>query len=257
MQNNVGQNWILLRGLTREAAHWGDFILQLQIAFPKSRIHTLDLPGTGVYYQQTSPNSVAAITRQVRQQAYDNGWLDTKISLLSMSLGGMVAWEWMLQYPNDINAGILINISLAGLSPFYQRMRWQCYLKLVQIIFQRDVYPRELGIIKLISNNVSHYEKISREWAHIQVQRPVSSKNALNQIIAAANYRPKPDKPILPILLLSSVGDGLVAPACSSAISERWSIPLMTHPWAGHDLCIDDSSWVIEQLQQWLVEFQD
>jgi hypothetical protein len=39
--NNVGQNWLLLRGLARESGHWGDFVTQLQVAFPKAIINTL------------------------------------------------------------------------------------------------------------------------------------------------------------------------------------------------------------------------
>ena len=55
--NNVGQNWLLLRGLARESGHWGDFVNQLQVAFPKATINTLDLAGTGQFHHQKSPKS--------------------------------------------------------------------------------------------------------------------------------------------------------------------------------------------------------
>ncbi len=250
----MSNNWLLLRGLTRESGHWGEFLPQLQQAFPQAQIHCLDLPGSGVDYQQTSPDSIPEITTQIRQQALEKGWLKQKITLLTLSLGGMVAWEWLQQYPGDISAAALMNSSLAVVNPFYQRLRWQCYWKLAQIVCQPDCYKRELAIVKLVSNLESQHEKIAADWEKIQQLRPVSRQNALRQIMAAANYIPKLDKPKVPIMLLNGLGDRLVSPSCSENISQRWSIPLSSHPWAGHDLCIDDADWVIKELQQWQVK---
>jgi pimeloyl-ACP methyl ester carboxylesterase len=248
----MGNNWLLLRGLTRESGHWGDFLPQLRHACPQVRIQCLDLPGCGVLYQQTSPTTVAEITRFVRRQAFKSGHLQQKVTLLSLSLGGMVAWEWMQQFPDDIQSAVLMNSSLASVSPFYQRMRWQCYRQLLTIVCQHDRESRETAIVKLVSNLESAYKKVAAEWGKIQRLRPVSHNNALRQIIAAANYRPKPEKPRCPVLLLNSLGDRLVSPLCSEAISHRYGLALISHPWAGHDLCVDDPQWVIAQLQRWL-----
>jgi pimeloyl-[acyl-carrier protein] methyl ester esterase len=250
--NNLGQNWILLRGLTREAAHWGSFETHLQQAFPDAQIHALDLPGTGIYYQQPSPDSIPEITRQIRQQAHENGWLQAKATLLSLSLGGMISWEWLQRYPAEINGAILINTSLATLNPFYHRLRWQNYFKLIQIAMQKEIYRRELAILKLVSNLEENYKTTAREWEQIQTHRPVSLQNAKRQTLAAANYRPALQQPIAPVLLLNSLGDRLVAPCCSTTISKRWSLPLVTHLWAGHDICIDDGAWVINRLLEWV-----
>jgi pimeloyl-ACP methyl ester carboxylesterase len=252
MKNKAGQNWILLRGLIRESGHWGSFLPQLQQAFPQAQIHTLDLPGSGIYYQDLSPDSISGIAQQVRLQAQKNGWLEQKITLLTLSLGGMVAWEWLQQYPDEIEAAILMNSSLATLNPFYHRLRWQCYLKLAQIVLQPDCYKRELAIVKLVSNLEERNEEEAIEWAKIQILHPVSKQNAFRQIIAAARYTPNLNKPIPPVLLLNGSGDRLVSPFCSESISKRWAIPVISHPWAGHDLCIDDAKWIIAQLQQWL-----
>lgn len=252
----MGSNWLLLRGLTREAGHWGDFLPLLQQAFPNAQIHCLDLAGSGEFYQQASPKTIGQITAQVRQHAQQRGWLTAKITLLTLSLGGMVAWDWMQQYPDDINGAVLMNSSLASVNPFYQRLRWQSYKQLAHVIHQPDDYKREVAIVKLVSNLASQHEKVAAQWGEIQHLRPVSRQNALRQIIAAARYKPSLAKPLPPVLLLNGLGDRLVSPACSAAISKRWSMPLMTHPWAGHDLCIDDANWVIAQLQQWLAAEQ-
>lgn len=245
----MARDWLLLRGLTRESAHWGDFVAKLQTAFPDSNIHCLDLLGSGEFYQQPSPCSIDEITKQLRLHALNKRWLNKKIRLLSISLGGMVAWQWMQTYPNDIQSAVLINSSLAGLNPFYQRLRWQCYGKLARIIAASDIEAQELAIIKLISNLDAKHESLALQWAEIQRLRPISKKNALRQLIAAARYHPILSKPIPPVLLLAGLGDKLVSPDCSKTISQQYDLPLITHPWAGHDLCIDDGDWVIEQLQ--------
>ena len=56
---SLRQNWLLIRGLARESGHWGDFLTQLQRAFPQAQIHCLDLPGCGINHRQSSPDSIS------------------------------------------------------------------------------------------------------------------------------------------------------------------------------------------------------
>lgn len=252
MASDTGNTWILLRGLTREAGHWGDFINRLQNEFPGSRFYPIDLPGTGVRYRETSPCAIPEITALIHEQAKDKGYLKDRVLLLAVSLGGMVAWDWLLRYPDEIAGLALINSSLAGISPFYRRLEWHSYGDLVQIASEKNPYRRELKIVQLISNYKEKHRIIGEEWASIQKSRPISGLNALRQLIAAARYRPGFAKPVSPVLLLNSLGDRLVSPCCSCLISKRLSLPLATHPWAGHDICIDDPEWVIRRLKLWL-----
>src|SRR5574341_206136 len=99
MDSVLGQNWLLLRGLSREAAHWGDFVPLLQSAFPSAHISTLDLPGTGCLYRHISPTDMQAIAENVRRQALTAGLLQRPATVLALSLGAMVTWEWLLKYP--------------------------------------------------------------------------------------------------------------------------------------------------------------
>ncbi|RYY52271.1 MAG: alpha/beta hydrolase, partial [Comamonadaceae bacterium] len=48
--------WVLLRGLTREAGHWGAFpdLLRAQLQ-SGTRVIALDLPGNGALHAQRSP----------------------------------------------------------------------------------------------------------------------------------------------------------------------------------------------------------
>lgn len=252
MHNVMGQNWLLLRGLSREARHWGEFLPLLQSRFPLAQIHTLDLPGTGQRYQETSPLSINEIAVSVRAQALERGLLAQPFTVLGLSLGGMVTWEWMLKYPEDICAAALINTSQASLSPFYHRLRWQSYSNFFKLITQPNRFKRELAVIKYVTNHRNQDEKTAQEWAKIQADRPVSFENSLRQILAAACYHPENGKPAVPVLILNSRGDRLVAPACSEAIANKWQLQLHTHPWAGHDLALDDGTWVADRLQSWL-----
>ena len=252
MNKALGQNWILLRGLARESGHWGDFVPLLQSAFPEAQITLLDLPGTGCFYQQTSPSSIKAITDSVRRHAFDQSLLQQPVTILALSLGAMVAWEWMRSFPEDICGAALMNTSFADVSPFYQRLRWQSYRDFLALAMTRNLHKRESGILQLTSNRRNQRKQITHAWEKIQIERPISLKNSFRQMIAAANYRPGDIKPRQPVLLLNGLGDRLVAPACSEAIHKKWQLELRRHLWAGHDLTLDDGAWVVLQLKDWL-----
>lgn len=252
MPREIGRNWLLLRGLSREAAHWGDFPPLLQAQFSEARIHTLDLPGTGKRYRETSPDTINAIMESVRQQALAEGLLSEPLVIIGLSLGGMVAWEWSLKHPRDICAAALINTSMASLSPFYQRLRWQSYPNLFKLLVQPTPYRKELTIIRCVANRRDRDREIALEWAGIQTERPVRLCNTARQLKAAARYRPGKSKPKVPLLLLSGRGDRLVAPACSDAIQTEWHLQFKSHPWAGHDLTLDDADWVVKHLKDWV-----
>jgi pimeloyl-[acyl-carrier protein] methyl ester esterase len=253
MNKHLGRNWILLRGLSRESAHWGDFVPLLQAAFPEARITALDLPGTGRYYREASPNTISQITHIVRAQARQAGLLQEPATVLGLSLGAMVAFEWMLTYPGDICGATLINTSFAGLSPFYRRLRWQSLGRLSSLVLKRNLHERESAILALVSNR-NRDEQIIRAWEKIQQERPVSFQNRWRQIRAAARYRPCDRRPEQSVLLLNAWGDRLVAPECSVDIYRKWHWHYRSHPWAGHDLTLDDGAWVASQMREWVAQ---
>lgn len=249
---NSSQNWLLLRGLGRESAHWGEFLPQLQQAFPLATIHALDLPGSGHLNHLTSPATVEALVQMARRQAVNEGMLNQPVVLLGLSLGGMIAWQWMYQYPADVSAAVLINSSFANLSPFYRRLSWRAYSGMARIIAAQSDAQRERLIVSLVSNQGAEKRAmIARRWTELRQQRPMSARNEIRQIVAAARFKPGLQPPRQPVLLLNSLGDRLVSPSCSVAIQQQYGLPLITHPTAGHDLPADDGAWVVRQLQDW------
>jgi hypothetical protein len=79
----------------------------------------------------------------------------------------------------------------------------------------------------------------------------VSRRNALLQLWAAARYRAPRARPLERLLLLASVGDGLVDTRCSLKLASIWDATIAVHPAAGHDLPLDDEAWVLAQICQW------
>ena len=62
-------DWVFLRGLVRESAHWDDFPEQFRTALPGARVHLIDLPGNGLHCQQASPLSLRETMEAVRSDA--------------------------------------------------------------------------------------------------------------------------------------------------------------------------------------------
>lgn len=242
--------WIFLRGLSRESAHWGKFPRAFEKRFEGCKVLTIDLPGNGEFYDVPTPVSLNGILEFVRDRWKESGE-SGPVNLFSLSLGAMVALQWMHQYPNEIGAAVFVNTSLRGLSPFFQRMSPGSYATLAKLFLDRDVKSREKRILELTSQQTDWDEGELRERAAIQKKHPVGKLNAFRQILAALSSVDTKRKPSQPVLLLNSLGDLLVHPDCSKAISKAWDVPLRRHAWAGHDLPLDDPEWVLRVTAEW------
>ncbi|MBA4328406.1 MAG: alpha/beta hydrolase [Polaromonas sp.] len=239
-------SWVLLRGLTREARHWGD--LPQQLAAAGDAVLTLDLPGNGAFSGLRSPATVRAMTlfarKQLRRQGLPPPW-----RLLAMSLGGMVAADWAQQFPHEVAALVLVNTSMRPFSPATDRLRpgnWPALLRLAAL--WRDAADAEAIIHRLTCRRTDTRQQDIAAWQQIRRSAPVAAGNAWRQLWAAARFSAAPAAPACPVLLLSSAGDGLVHPRCSAALARAWQAPHHIHPWAGHDLPHDDSGWVCQTI---------
>jgi pimeloyl-ACP methyl ester carboxylesterase len=244
--------WVLLRGLTREARHWGKFPEALQAAFPGVRVVTPDLPGFGARRDLRSPTRIEQIMESVREELRRSG-VEFPVGLVGLSLGAMVATEWASRHPGEVGACVLVNTSLAALSPIHRRLRPGNYLRLARIALSGlSGREKESGILALTSNVGDPEGRIVEEWAAIRRESPVSRGNTLRQLLAAARYRGGASAPAVPVLVLASEGDRLVDPECSRAIATRWKADIAWHPTAGHDLPLDDGEWVAGRIRDWL-----
>lgn len=245
--------WILLRGLMREQRHWGRFPGQLARALPGATIITPDLPGNGIHHAALSPTSVAQMVEACRADVRTRG-LRAPYALLALSLGGMVAVEWASRYPQEIDRAVLINTSMRPFSRFHQRLRWRNYPAIVRMLFDGGTDAQERLILRLTSRHGDNAERegLLRRWLGYQHEFPVSRRNALRQLLAAARFHAPAARPAAPLLVLSSSGDQLVDPRCSQQLAQAWHAPHRVHPDAGHDLPLDDGDWVAAQVAAWL-----
>ena len=244
--------WALLRGLTREAGHWGDFAQRLADRLdPTDEVVALDLPGNGTRNDCESPASVPAMAAACRQDLAHRG-LQPPYVLVGMSLGGMVALHGAYAFADEVSGCVLINTSLRGHGAFWQRLRPLNYARLCRLLLPLlSPLERELQVLLMTSADPQRHVGIAKQWGTMATQRPVSRSNALRQLAAAARYAPPAKPPAVPLLLLASAGDRLVSPHCSARLAAQWELPLRLHPDAGHDLPLDDPDWVVEQIVGW------
>jgi pimeloyl-ACP methyl ester carboxylesterase len=247
--------WVLLRGLMREARHWGDFPAQFQKITGAENVVTLDFPGNGSLHAQASPSSVAEMAESCRIQLERMGH-QPPYNVLALSLGAMVAVAWSERHPQELEHMVLINTSLAPYNPFYQRMRPGNYPGLTRFLIHNSIAARERSVLRITSNRertVQQQTLLLEQWESYARECPVSRANILRQLRAAATFRAAPVPPPVPVLLLSGKQDHLVNAKCSLTLAQRWGCEIRLHPTAGHDIPLDDGKWVAQQVKDWLV----
>lgn len=245
--------WVLLRGLTRETRHWGCFPQQLGEAFPGVPVICIDLPGNGKLNAMQSPLSVEAMADWCHAEIVRRG-IAVPIRVLAMSLGAMLAVAWAQRHPQDIHAAVLINTSLRPFSPFHQRLRPENYGRLLRLLIATPS-DRELetSVLEMTAQLQQNSSATIDAWLQWRRENPVSRRNALRQLLAAARYHAPRQRPLDRMLLLAGRADRLVDPHCSSDLARAWGVPLEVHPAGGHDLPLDDEAWVVRCIRIWTV----
>jgi pimeloyl-ACP methyl ester carboxylesterase len=243
------ETWFLLRGLTREAAHWGAFVPALARALPAVRVVTLDLPGAGARHAEPWPDTVEDAMEQVRAAAAAHAPGGRRF-VLGVSLGGMVTMAWAARYPDEL-AGVVVGASSArDVAPPWKRMRPAALPSVVLGGLRRDAREREAAVIRTIINRRELWAETVEAWTPIARARPVSRETARRQLASAIRWR-APARLAPPALFLVGRGDRLVHPDCSRALARRYGAPLAEHPDAGHDLTTDAGAWVVDELVAW------
>ena len=245
--------WVFLRGLTREARHWGDFPATFRAAFAgelsAGDILTPDLPGNGRRFAESSSLCVEAMMEACRRELHEQG-RPPPYHLLAFSLGAMVAVAWALRHPEECRAAVLLNTSLRPHNPFQQRLRPSAWPALLRLLFLSGLM-RERAILELTCTRAEELAMLLPQWASYARDCPVSRANALRQLLAAARFTAS-EKPAVPVLILSGLKDRMVDPRCSRQLARVWSCAYARHPDAGHDLPLDAGVWVASEVRDWL-----
>lgn len=241
------ETWVLLRGLTRERRHWGRFVADLQAARPDARVVAPDLPGNGARCGEPSPWDVEQMTEALRAGLRVAG-LVPPYRLCALSLGAMVALDWAQRHPQELAGAVLINTSVRSLNPLWWRLRPRAWPALMRIACLRAARSREAAVWALTTARPMASDALLDDWAAWRQSHPVTWANTLRQLVAAARFRALGAAPMVPMRLLAGARDALVDPRCSRRLAAAWGVPLVVHPDAGHDLPLDDPTWVVQRL---------
>ena len=237
-------HWVLLRGLGREARHWGDFPDRLKLA-TNNLVTAIDLPGVGEFVKYPPPATIKEIAAFVQFRLPEN----RPIILVAVSLGAMVAQQLILQNAEFYQKAFLINTSAKNAGSTLERMRWMGLVGLTQAILKLKPRQREAQILATVANSGALRNKMLPLWTTLAEERKVPPRAVIHQLLAASQFKAPDLRPFKEkIVLIQSLGDRLVDPACSNALQRMWGCELLSHPWAGHDLAIDDPDWLIERL---------
>lgn len=243
-------NWLLLRGLSREQRHWGQFPIKLAEA-SGDRVHCLDLPGFGTERGRTSPTDIRGIVEDLRarwlplSEEFDGEW-----GLLGQSLGGMVTMQWADSHPNDFARVVLVNTSARNLNKPWQRMQLGVLPSLARSLLDRDDEVRERRILGMTTRIAPNLDEIAKEWASFMDDGRPKRTSVLRQLLAATRYR-TPDRLSMPVLVVAGEKDPLAAPICARTLAAHFKADLETHPDAGHELGVDASDWLAQTVAGW------
>ncbi|MGZ3768957.1 MAG: alpha/beta fold hydrolase [Bdellovibrio sp.] len=241
------RNWILLRGLARGIGHWGSFVEKMKTQYPHDHIELIDLPGNGARNNEKSPLKISDYVKDLRSHSefVQSG---QTFNVLAVSLGAMVTVEWMRQFPHEIKKAYLVCTSSSGFSPLHHRFLPSNYTKILQLISANgDDTEYEKIVLDMISNSYGRRQAEGLALMAYTKVHPVNLQNVIRQMFAASRYR-FPKEPPGEIKLIGSHGDRLVSPKCTLKIAENWGLKPIMHPWAGHDIAIDDPQWLLEHL---------
>ena len=238
-------SWLLIRGLSREQRHWGDFPSILAEAVSEE-VRCIDPPGFGTESGRRSPSRLPEITDDLRARfradAGHGPW-----SILGISLGGMVALDWCARYPDDFGRCVVVNTS-TRLSPVWQRFRPGTVPSILGSRFRGDAVAAERASLAVTVNRSDHdLDALATQFAQWTDECRPSQASLSGQVLAATRFR-APERVDVPVLVLASEGDRLVSPSCSRVLATHLGAPIVVHPDGGHDLALDDPHWICAQL---------
>jgi alpha-beta hydrolase superfamily lysophospholipase len=247
--NKLQMNWLLLRGLVREQRHWLNFKDYFIKHNPNAKLFFLDFPGIGSEIHRTSPKSIEAIVLDFKNrllQLKNQNPNDELLCIFAVSLGGMVALEWISKFENDFQIAVIGNSS-SKLNPFYERFKTKNIFLIPKMFFLEDKVKRETLILKLTTNlDDKTIEKLATQQASFAPDLKKFRQTGLSQLFAAShwNISKKLKSTKTKILFLKSKYDQLVDSKCTDKLCDFVGQGhLSINSYANHDISLDAPDW--------------
>ncbi len=240
--------WVLLRGLAREKRQWLNFTDEFTGEVTEE-LMLLDLPGFGDQAHITPPVTIKGTTEKLRQQFLRLKGDRKNWNILGLSLGGMVALDWVARYPYDFESAVVINTSSKDAGAIWQRLSAFGFYKMGQALLSKSPRAREKAVLELCSNLHKKDPALLDQMTAFAEDIPVKGSHVIRQLTAGSQFM-APEKIKVPCLFLASLKDHLVDVRCSKILAERLGADIKFHPNAGHDLPLDDPKWVAERVRE-------
>jgi pimeloyl-ACP methyl ester carboxylesterase len=243
-------NWLLLRGLGREQRHWQEFPAALSACVGPGRVHLLDVAGVGTQHQRLPHPSIAWLARDVARRLLELPvGRGERLSLVGLSLGGMLCLELCALLPERVDRAVIINAS-SRLTRASARLRPAALPRLAQLLYCRDTSKQEQLLLELTSSlPVTQRTLHAARAAGFATEAPVRRRTIISQLLAAAGFSPPPPPRLRArLLFLASERDRLVNPVCTRDLARYYRARSDEHAWAGHDLPLDDPLWLCERI---------
>ncbi len=226
------RNWIFLRGLARGVGHWGSFLELFKAQYPQDQVELIDLPGNGLRYQRKSPTQISDYVRDLRSRS-ELVQKGAPFYIFSVSLGSMIAVEWMHEFPHEVKKAYLTCTSASGFSSPLQRFLPINFIKGFSLLSAgQDEVAWEKTILNMVANSKERRDEEMLAMVTFTKNNPVHIQNILRQLYAASQYR-FPQQAPGDVQLLGSFGDQLVSSQCTLKIAERWNLKPVMHPGQG------------------------
>lgn len=242
---NLPREWVLIRGLLRSQFHWKNFGTDLQQQLGLHKVHFVELAGNGFLSEQLTPVKIDEAVAQLHAQLP----IELKnYGLLGISLGGMIATRWAQLHPAEVEKLVLINSS-SRLSSFTKRLLPKNYVSILKTLASSNEEQIEEFILSTTSNFKEKWQPHLKDNIAYLKQHPLKSENFVRQLVIStqANFK---SIPACEKLVLCSKADRLVHYSCSEDIAQAWNCEIRYHESAGHDLPLDDTPWIIEQIKR-------
>ena len=249
-------NWLFLKGLARSQAHWDRQPGVFMEHVPGARVYSLDLPGIGEAAERRAPWRVAEIADDLRERFLElrqSGEVDASApwAILGISLGGMVAMEWLKSYPADFQRAVIIISSAGNLSPPWKRLLPSAGPNYLRAMFAKDVMETERRSLAITTNDLERRDELIADYIEIGKTCPMPLQTIKRQLIAATRWRAPAHLPI-PTLFLGTEADHMVHSTCTRALATHFGMPLRMHETAGHEIPHDDPVWLAKQVAGWM-----
>lgn len=223
---------------------------------PGARVHFLDLPGIGEAVERRAPWRMAEIAEDLRErflELRESGDVDASApwAILGISLGGMIAMEWVKSHPTDFERAVIITSSAANLSPPWKRMLPSVGPNYIRAMFAKDAQETERRSLAITTNDLERRDELVAAYIEIGKTSPMPLKTINRQLTAAIRWRAPNHLPI-PTLFLGTEADHMVHPTCTPALATHFDMPLRMHETAGHEIPHDDPFWLADQVADWM-----